>query len=273
MEKERVYTPIPCKLPSPKNCEIRVQCFMCQNFPVCSIREDYLKVAQLIQKILGDPADDYLLTGQPFVIPDFSDWGYKLENGNTFFDVKLITDDDKDAVFYEARFKDKDNFKIAYKIDGYIVIFSVIYDNEKGFIVSTGKEPFYHLEFTLSSESFELFILECEELREYIIENPYDPDIINTTAFSAKLNCDFYNPIRGLRYEDGIRKIAFQYPDGIPLREEGELYHLATFHIEKDKVPCYHPENGRVAFIPMPYAIPTPPPKCMVNKITRGDQK
>lgn len=51
--------------------------------------------------------------------------------------------------------------------------------------------------------------------------------------------------------------IAF-FPNDIPCKD-GTYYHLATFHIEPHKVPCYHPENGKVAFAPMPYPVFIPP--------------
>lgn len=48
--------------------------------------------------------------------------------------------------------------------------------------------------------------------------------------------------------------MIMNFPNGIPCKD-GTYYHLATFHIEPHKVPKYHPENGKVAFAPMPYPV------------------
>lgn len=84
-------------------------------------------------------------------------------------------------------------------------------------------------------------------------------DVINTTYFSANLNCDFYEYEKGLTEEEGIRRMIAHYPKGIPCKD-GSYYHLATFHIEPYKVPMYHPENGKVAFAPIPYPVFVPSP-------------
>ena len=40
---------------------------------------------------------------------------------------------------------------------------------------------------------------------------------------------------------------------------------LATFHLEPNKVPCYHPNAGKVGFMPMPYPVYLmPKKKCCV---------
>ena len=96
--------------------------------------------------------------------------------------------------------------------------------------------------------------------REMILEKEkQEIDIINTTYFSAQLNCDFYEWEKGLTESEGIRRIIAEYPDGIRLKD-GSYYHLATYHIEPGKIPCYHPQNGKVAFAPFPYPVYCPTP-------------
>jgi len=100
-----------------------------------------------------------------------------------------------------------------------------------------------------------------------------DLDVINTTYFSAKLECDFYEWEKGLTEAEGIKRIIAAFPNGVPCKD-GTYYHLATFHIEPHKVPCYHPENGKVAFAPMPLPafIPRPVQKISPPK-RRGDME
>ena len=44
--------------------------------------------------------------------------------------------------------------------------------------------------------------------------------------------------------------------------DDNTYYYLATYHIEPKKTPCYHPNNGKVGFMPMPYPVFIPPKKC-----------
>jgi hypothetical protein len=45
--KERFLTPIKVDEP-PRHTQIHPRCFTCKKFPVCRIREDYLKTAELM---------------------------------------------------------------------------------------------------------------------------------------------------------------------------------------------------------------------------------
>ena len=71
--KEPLLVPIKEELPPPEHTEIRPRCFICKHFPVCNIREDYLKTAKLIQEILGDPCEKYEMSPPPVKIPDFEE--------------------------------------------------------------------------------------------------------------------------------------------------------------------------------------------------------
>lgn len=83
--------------------------------------------------------------------------------------------------------------------------------------------------------------------------NP-DADIINTTYFSARLDCKFYEGIRGLSPEEGFKRMIAEFPDGIPDGKD-HYYHLETLHIEPNKVPIYNPNAGKVAFAPLPLPV------------------
>lgn len=98
--------------------------------------------------------------------------------------------------------------------------------------------------------------------------NP-DLDIINTTHFSALLNCDFYKPIRGLTPEEGMKRIIAKFPDGVPCGD-GLYYHLETLHIEPYKRAWWNPNAGKVAFVPMSYPVFVPTP-CKKKKVFRRE--
>lgn len=56
-----VYEPINIPEP-PKHTQVQIRCLNCSHFPTCNIRSDYMKTAMLIQRILGDPQQDYELS-------------------------------------------------------------------------------------------------------------------------------------------------------------------------------------------------------------------
>ena len=100
--------------------------------------------------------------------------------------------------------------------------------------------------------------------------NDGEKEIINTTYFSAVLNCNFYEYEKGLTMEEGIRRIIAEFPNGVPLKD-GSYYHLATFHYENGKVECFNPFKNKIAFAPMPYPVYVPPHVCNKKPIKRGE--
>lgn len=172
--REYFITPIDDDLPAPHHTELVPRCFTCSKFPVCNLRSDYLKTAQLIENIIGNPQEDYQL-----------DW-------------------------------------------------------------------------KCSCDSVE------EEEEEETAED--GTEAINTTYFSARLDCYFYEQQKGLSPYDGVRRMIAEFPNGIPM-SDGTYYHLATYHFEKDKVPCYNPFGNKVAFAPMPYCSCN----CKKPTVKRGD--
>lgn len=270
IEEKKFLTPIKTKLPPPKHTEIRPQCFICKHFPVCNIREDYLKTAKLIQEILGDPCEKYEMSPPPVKIPDFE--GTFIENYEEYFPNSVKSTKNTDGNFYMAKYINSNYIKFIYIFDGYYVLFSAQYNEEtKEFDISQGKEICYGVSCEIA-EDLELLQLGLLSLKEDIenIESE-EKDIINTTYFSAELKCRFYEWEKGLDYYEGIKRIIAQYPNGIPINCNGELYHLATYHIENRCVPCYHPENGQPAFAPMPYPVFIPP-KCHKRKPKTRDE-
>lgn len=274
-DEKKCLTPIEVERP-PRHTQIHPRCYTCTKFPVCNLREDYLKTALLIQKILGDPQEDYALTyfyaswGR---VPGY--YGFDFDNENNTFPETVGIGEDKTGTYMEAKFRDENFVQFFYNVDGYYVLFEATYDEtDTEFKISEGREVYYGLKFTLSENSALDIAVNLESWRTEQIQPDPEPapeeDVINTTYFSAELNCDFYEHEKGLSEADGIRRIIAQFPDGVPMKD-GTYYHLATFHIEPHKVPCYHPENGKVAFAPMPYPV-FMPPKCKRKPVhRRGD--
>lgn len=256
-KKELCLTPIPCKLPPPKNTQIQVRCFTCKKFDVCRIKEDYLKTAMLISDVLGCPAENYELNW----IPNFN--GTDVQEPLNYFPAKIKITDGTNVItcdFLGARYMDCDNVSFVYYNNDIVALFKVIYDTETekwqffmGQNVCNGL-PYYIMEEDTATIEQGLIQLRIDLL------NPKPTctcDIIDTTAFSARLECDHYDPIKELSYCEGMRQIAERYPKGVPLGC-GKYYHIATFHIEPYEVPCYHPFNGVTAYMPMPYPVMIP---------------
>lgn len=136
------------------------------------------------------------------------------------------------------------------------------------FTIKTGKDIFYDITAEISDSDKSLISAGLVKLRKKLIDND-DKTLINTTAFSVDLQCQFYEWERGLTEEEGLKRIMCDYPNGVPIGDE-EYYHLETIHMEPGKVPCYHPANGSPVFMPMPYPVFVPP-KCEKHYPTRDE--
>lgn len=263
-------TPILENIPAPPNTKIEAKCFTCQNFDICSIRSDYLQTAILIQRILGDPDENYTLTGQaPILLPGFI--GVPIDDVSTLFPATITTTDNQEGTFYAAKFDTLDNVRCVYLFNEYYVMMTYTYNpDEEEYTLIKNEEVFYHITYILNQASLDNLQLAILSWREDEEENPA-PAVINTTAFSSTLNCNYYDWIRGLSYVDGLKRIAAKYPNGIPLDEEGaHLYHIATYHYEPNGVPSYAP-NG-VSYLPLPYPIFIPPKVEGRPPTRRGDR-
>lgn len=155
----------------------------------------------------------------------------------------------------EAKYKNKDCIQVLYNINNYYVIISLKWDDEeKLYKVSNGKEMYYNLLFIISENSKTQLAAAPLNWREEMIrkeEESKDADVINTTYFSVKLNCDFYEYERGLTEAEGWKRIELQYAKA-PV-ESHKIQHLLTYHIEPEKVPY---EDLRHTFSPMPILYP-----------------
>lgn len=257
-EENKIFTPIKPNLPPPKHCELRPRCYTCRHYPICNIRQDYLKTARLIENILGNPCDSYKLNPCAPLIPNFD--GTIIENYKKYFPETVKSTTDKEGKFYMAKYCCENCVKFVYIFEGYYVLFIAKYNKEsKIFEISSGKEICYNLSCTIADD---LALQDGLLLLKADIEKQKDEqlDVINTTYFSAQLDCQFYEWEKGLTYEEGKKRIC---SCALPLSDcNNKYYHLATYHTEDEYVPCYYPEIRFPAFSPMPY----PPNFCNCKK-------
>lgn len=248
------------QLPPPPHTQAKIPCCTCGKFDVCSIREDMLKTAYLVQQIMGEPEQNYSICED-----DLSFFGHDFEDTSIFPEEINATDaKDKEVSgkLMAAKFKDKDHIKLLYNINDYHVMFAFIWDEkENKFTPTSGRELYYSILYSLSLTSADEISAAALAWREEMLkkeEETKDADVINTTYFSASLNCDFYDYQRGLTEEQGWRRIELQYKDKVI---PNEIEHLLTYHIEPCKVPF---NNLKHTIAPMPalYPIYLPKPPC-----------
>lgn len=259
--KEYFLTPIQVDRP-PHHTQVRpIRCFTCSKFPTCLLRGDYLKTVFLIQNILGDPQEDREMGCYNTHYSGLYDYkGFDFDHPEEIFPSEITTSEDKTGLYYDSKWRSLNIAQFIYLIEGYLVQFDAIYDTSlQEFNIINGHEIYYHIPYELSPESKALIETNLKNWREEKEESSKDVDIINTTFFSAQLNCDFYEQQKGLTEEDGMRRVFKEFPCYAP---DGKdlYYHMATFHIEPNKVPYYNPNAGKVAFAPFPYPVFVPRP-------------
>lgn len=261
--------PILEQLPPPPHTKIEVKCFTCQHFDICNIRQDYLQTALLFQRVLGDPDENYELSGEPPVpLPGFI--GIIIEDAATIFPATIATTDAESGTFYMAKFDTLDNVRCVYMFGNYYVMMTYTYNTtSEEYDLVKSEEVFYNIQYTLDQTSLDNLQLTLLAWREDAEENPPpEPSVINTTAFSGELKCKFYDWIRNMSYIEGLKRIAAKYPNGIPLDDNDHYYHIATYHYEPNGVSSYTPRTP--AYLPLPYPIYIPP-KTKRAPIRRGD--
>lgn len=255
--QEMFLTPIRIPEPPPHT-QIHPRCFTCKKFPVCNLREDYLKTAFLMQRILGDPQEDRELgwfDSRHGRLPGFK--GYNFHKPEDIFPQQVKTSEGEDGVFLDAKWRNLDIVQFIYMVGQYYVQFNAFYSvKDEMFYIRDGHEVYYNTPYELDSASVNTIVIGLLLWREEMIEKEKENehyDIINTTYFSATLNCRFYEQEKGLTEEEGIKRMFMHFPHGIPCKD-GTYHHFATLHIEPHKVPMY----GEPAFAPMPYPIFNP---------------
>lgn len=268
IEYKNILTPIQEELPPPYHTQIQPRCFTCKHFPICDIKADYLKTLKLIEEVLGTPCKNYELYPLPIPVPEFK--GTLILEYAEYFPEIIVDSNNKEGSFYAAKYSNENNICFIYIFNGYYVLFTAIFDEEsQKFEISNGREICYNLEYKLSETSLANLSFGLLAFKEDLTdEDESKPEVINTTHFSAMLNCDFYEWEKGLNYYDGLKRILSKYPNGIQLKD-GTYYHIATFHCENEKVPCYTPPNCGYIGIPYPVFIP---PKCNKKRPPTRDE-
>lgn len=261
--------------PPPAHTQIQPRCFTCKHFEMCKYKQDYLKTITLMQNDLGAPARSLELVKHYITIPHFV--GFPFFNQDDYFpaEVEFDNSDDKGRLFL-ARFNGINYVNVIYISRCYYILLELVYNSESElYELHSCKEAFYGVEYQLNKKSLEKIQLSLVDWREMIINTrtPIKPfwhckDVINTTHFSASLNCDMYEWNK-IPFEEAIEKMCRKYPYGIPLDECGRaMYHIATYHIENGEVPYSplfygkKPSCGLTPYIP-PQAVckPSAPPR------------
>lgn len=267
-----VNPPCPYPIP-PKHTQIQPRCFSCKHFEVCNYKRDYLKTVTLLQRALGAtrPCDARELNWGYFDIPEYK--GKDIPSPKLYFPetIKFITPD-LEGKFYASRTNGLPEVSLIYKVKQYYVLLLFKYNKEEGkYYLEKSEEPVYHVEFELSKESLSTLLVGLINWRAVAIDAELPPpppkmDIIDTTHFSVRLECDMYewnkNP-----WEKCIRDLIHKYPYGIPIDKYGrQMYHIATYHLNYGEVP-YSPyfNEERPDCPPPPYfpphrPCPPPPP-------------
>lgn len=239
--KPPVLASIPHQLP-PKHTQVQPRCFTCRHFEMCGFKKDYLKTVTLVQNSLGAPQADYELTDKYIVIPEFI--GFPLANADKYFpkEVEFDNTDTKGHLFL-AKFNGINYVNVVYLEFNHYILIKLKYSKETElYELESCEEAFYGVKYELSQKSLEDIQLGLVEWREIIVNSPMPPppprkDVINTTHFSAALNCDMYEWNKK-SFEESMREFAKRFPFGIPIDEDGcKFYHIATFHVENGEVP------------------------------------
>lgn len=271
VKRPPLLAPIPPRIP-PKHTQVQPRCFTCEHFEMCAFKQDYLKTVTLIQNCLGAPSYDYEWTTKYITIPDFV--GLPIINEDKFFPKEVVFDNsDNKGKLFLSKFNGINFVNVVYKDTKYYILIQLKYNTETElYEVKSCQEAFYKVKYELNKDSLEEIQLGLMEWREIIINSPAVPpppkkDIINTTHFSAVLDCDMYSWNRD-SFDDAIKKLIKKYPNGIPIGPDGRaLYHIATYHVAEWEVPyapLYYNEVDKkklVNYIPPQPAKQSKPPK------------
>lgn len=128
--------------------------------------------------------------------------------------------------------------------------------------IPVGKEIYYEMSCGLTEDDdYELLKLGLATLKEDIEDvesKTKKPEIINTTAFSAQLDCKYYEWEKGLTYEDGIQRMMMPPPED----DFAKFKHISTYHVEQEGVPNYYHYPAPPKFYPMPFYFEPPKKDC-----------
>lgn len=226
-----VYEPINIPEP-PKHTQVQIRCLSCSHFPTCNIRSDYMKTATLIQNILGDPQQDYELREE-----DGGFYGIPFPEPTLYFPETFTFEDNTEATLLSAKYVNKNFVRVLYEINKYYYQFVFFWSQADKYEVTIGKELYYGLLLKMPAEianTIATNLLSWRQEKEEEEKEKEKGDLINTTYFSAVLNCQFYEFDKKANEKEKLHRMALQcnYPDDCC-----HHHHIATFHFENEKIP------------------------------------
>lgn len=146
-----------------------------------------MKTAMLIQRILGDPQQDFELREE-----DGGFYGIPFPEPTLYFPETFTFEDETVATLLSAKYVNKNFVRVLYEINKYYYQFVFFWSETEKYEVTIGKELYYGLLIKMPNEvsneiatNLLLWRSDMEE-REAARE---EGDLINTTFFSAILNC------------------------------------------------------------------------------------
>lgn len=257
-----LLAPIPPQLP-PKHTQIQPRCFTCKHFEMCGFKRDYLKTVTLVQHSLGSPQEDYEWTTRYITIPEFV--GFPMINEEKHLPKEVTFDNsDHTGKLFLAKFNGINYVNIVYKDAKYYILIQLVYDNKTElYELKSCKEAFYKVDYELNKKSLEEIQLGLVDWRVLTInaKAPAPPprkDVINTTHFSASLECDMYDWNKD-SFDEAVTKLMKQYPQGIPIADGDRMfYHIATYHVANGEVPYAPLFHGDHYHKPIHYVPPQP---------------
>ena len=249
IEEPPVLTPVSWQLP-PMHTQIRPRCFTCKHFDMCQYKKDYLKTVTVLQRGLGSPTDEnYRIAVEVGKIPDFK--GIVITGAEAYLPEEItFTGTSIKGKLFMAKFNGINYVNIVYMYKDYFILLELKYNKTTElYEVESCKEAFYGDTYTITQSSLEDIQLGLVDWRTHIIESKlpeHKLEMINTTHFSASLECDLYDWNR-LSFDKSIEKLLNAYPNGIPISDDDKtLYHIATFHIAQQEIPYspyFQPES------------------------------
>lgn len=152
--------------------------------------------------------------------------------------------------FNDAKWRSPNIVQVLLNLDEYFILLNFVYSEEKkSFVFKDAHELYYGSTFKLLEEQdyftkifTPLNVWRQEQILKEKRCNKYD--IINTTHFHAKLECEYYEPFKPNYYCDshriGSNPCESRHPN--PYCDKHDPYvHIATYHIEPEYVPPLPP--------------------------------
>lgn len=193
--------------------------------------------------------------------------GFNFDNATEYLPKEITTSENEKGTFMNGKYRGfGEVVQFLYNINDYYVLFQAIWSEEKKtYKLSSGKEIYYGIPYLLTAESIGTIIAGLESFRNKLLqeaENTEDMDVINTTHFSAILNCDAYERDKTLTEQEGMNRMFINAGIEPPCRCGDWYYLMGTYHIEPNKVPYYVPPvSSTPLFAPMPYPYNVKPKK------------